>query len=477
MFLYTVIILLVLIQMGCTSKKTTTTEASDPTQYLVNMFTTTGSKTKLLEKQDDLVLTSDFTNELSTSITIDDNITYQEIDGFGAALTESSAYLIYNLPAEQRNQVIRDLFSNEGIGINFIRLPMGASDFALNNYSYDDVTGEDLTLSQFSIERDRAYVIPVLKAAFTYNNQIKLMGSPWSAPAWMKNNKSMNGGSLKDEYIDIYGDYFIKFIEAYKEEGLPIYAVTLQNEPLHETGSYPTMKMSANQQIKLIKNLGPKLAERNLDTKIIIYDHNWDNRTYAFTILNDNNANKYVAGTAFHCYAGSVDSQSKVHNAFPDKGIWFTECSGGQWATNFSENISWNMENIFIGSINNYSKSVLLWNIALDKDHGPKNGGCQDCRGVITIKPDGSVVRNEEYYMIGHFSKFVLPQALRIETKLQGNQNIINTAFRNPDGSIVLVIHNKGALAQDITLKYNGAATNVTILGKSTSTLIINKEE
>jgi len=339
MFLYTVIILLVLIQMGCTSKKTTTTEASDPTQYLVNMFTTTGSKTKLLEKQDDLVLTSDFTNELSTSITIDDNITYQEIDGFGAALTESSAYLIYNLPAEQRNQVIRDLFSNEGIGINFIRLPMGASDFALNNYSYDDVTGEDLTLSQFSIERDRAYVIPVLKAAFTYNNQIKLMGSPWSAPAWMKNNKSMNGGSLKDEYIDIYGDYFIKFIEAYKEEGLPIYAVTLQNEPLHETGSYPTMKMSANQQIKLIKNLGPKLAERNLDTKIIIYDHNWDNRTYAFTILNDNNANKYVAGTAFHCYAGSVDSQSKVHNAFPDKGIWFTECSGGQWATNFPKTL------------------------------------------------------------------------------------------------------------------------------------------
>ncbi len=457
---------------------TSTTTYIDNREYNISVYTTKGDKSQLLVKNDDLIMKQDNSlDESNTTLFIDDTILYQEMDGFGAALTESSAYLIQSLPLDKRNHVIKDLFSDEGISMNFVRIPMGASDFALSSYTYDDMpVGEtDVNLSNFTIARDEQYVIPILQEAFTYNDQIKLLASPWSAPAWMKTSGNLNHGSLKPEYYEVYSNYFIKFIEAYSEYDLPIYAVTLQNEPLHESWSYPSMRMTNLEQRDFIKVIGPEFAEKGIDTKIITYDHNWDKRTYPYPIYTDPDASKYVAGTGFHCYAGEVEEQKYVNNAFPEKGIWFTECSGGAWATDFSSNISWNMENVFIGSINYFSKGVLLWNIALDESYGPKNGGCSNCRGVLEIRTDGTVKKNEEYYMIGHFSKFVDMGAKRIETKLEGNDNILATGFLNLNGDIILVIHNKGSVQSTINIEYDGLKAIYKIPGKATSTLIIHK--
>lgn len=467
----------------CTSRSESVEAAEKAVQeggVEVSVYTTTGDKKLLLEKQAALTLGPEQADHplafSHAQIVLDDSITYQEMDGFGAALSESSAYLIHRLPVELRSAVLEDLFSQEGIRMNFVRLPMGASDFALSSYTYADMpAGEvDVELKHFSIERDEQHAIPVLKDAFSLNPEIKLMGSPWSPPAWMKTSGNLNHGSLKPEYYGVYSHYFIKFIEAYQNHGLPIYAVTLQNEPLHEAWSYPSMKMTSLQQLDFVRVIGPAFRENNIQTLIIAYDHNWDEYDYAYPIFEDEEASQYVAGTAFHCYGGSVANQSYVHLEFPHKGIWFTECSGGDWATDFADNLIWNMENLFIGSVNHYSKGVLLWNIALDENRGPKNRGCDNCRGVLTITSSGEVVRNEEYYSIGHFSKFVEAGALRIATTITGNKNILGTAFKNPNGDLVLVIANKVKNQQRITIEYNGLIAQHQIPARSVSTVIIH---
>ncbi|MDF2698930.1 MAG: glycosyl hydrolase, family 30 [Haloplasmataceae bacterium] len=464
-----------------TTVVTTDYVVTDPREFLVSVYTTYSNdrQSKFLEKMNDLIIKQNFEDYASTTLTLDDSVLYQEIDGFGAALSESSAYLINNLDETTREQVIKELFSiDEGIGMNFVRLPMGASDFALNNYSYNDITSgiEDLSLSQFSIDRDRENVIPVLKAAFALNSHIKLMGSPWSAPAWMKFSNRLNGGSFNSKYTEVFSDYFIKFIEAYESENLPIYAITPQNEPMHEINTYPTMKMDVNQQINFIKALGPKLEAKNLDTKIIAYDHNWSNTTYPKNILLNADANNYIAGTGFHCYGGDVEAQTEVYNVDPTKGIWFTECSGGGWqGGGFSEHLNFFMKNLFIGSVNNYSKGILLWNIALDEFNGPTNGGCPNCRGVITVNSNGTYTKNVEYYAIGHLSKFVVPGAHRIEANITGNGVIITTAFLNPNGDIVVVLHNQGGISKKINLVYDGLNTLYTVPSYGVTTLVIKK--
>lgn len=475
--------LLFFLLTACTRSDTlTTTEFIDDSRTLsVTVVTTTGDKRLLLAEEESFYLMDEVSinHSLSTQATIriDESKIFQEIDGFGAAMSESSAYLIHRLPEDKRENVIRDLFALDGIRMSFVRIPMGASDFSLDSYTYNDMPkGEkDLTLDNFSIERDEQYVIPVLKDAFKVNNDIKLIASPWSAPAWMKTNEHLNGGSLKPEYYSVYSQYFIKFIQEYKDHGLPMYAVTLQNEPLHEDRRYPSMRMTNEQQREFIKVIGPQFNESNLETLIIAYDHNWDQNTYPYPIYQDELASQYVSGAAYHCYAGDVANQSKVHQAYPNKGIWFTECSGGGWATNFADNLMWNMQNLFIGSINHHSKSVLLWNIALDENSGPKNNGCGDCRGVITISSHGEITKNEEYYSIGHFSKFIEPNAHRISAAVTGNQQVISTSFINPNGEIIVVIANTSNQFQRIKLVYDGLVTTHQMSGKSVSTLVIHK--
>ncbi len=444
--------------------------------YEVSPYVTAGNKSKLLDKGND-VTTSFDENSAGIKLSLNPEITYQTMDGFGAAMTESSAYLLMNLDSNKRAEVMESLFGKEeGISLSFVRIAMGASDFSLDNFTYNDTVDNqpDLELTNFSIERDEAYVIPILKEAKLLNDELLIMGTPWSAPAWMKDNLNLNGGKLKTNYHDTYANYFVKFIDAYQAHGLNIYAVTPQNEPLHQTSGYPSMYMLPDQQSNLIVSMGEAFESNDIDTLIMAYDHNWDRMDYPISVINSD-AYDYVAGTALHGYGGNVKDTQRVVNAFPEKGVWFTEISGGLWATNFADNMTWNMENIFMGSINLSAKGVLMWNIALDQNNGPKNGGCTNCRGVLTVNTETDVItKNEEYYIIGHFSKFVRKGALRIDAQ-SNNANLITSAFKNPDGSIVVVVHNKTNSQLNFQLNIHESNVSYQIPAKGTISFVLNE--
>ncbi len=443
-----------------------------------SVWLTTGDKARLLNKESDVSITEPLTTNVPV-ITINATEQMQEMEGFGAALTGSSAYLIRNLPSGQRTALIQELFDPQaGIGISYLRITMGASDFSLEDYTYNDLpSGEtDFDLSEFSIAKDDD-VLAVLKLIVAVNPNIKIMGTPWSPPAWMKMNESLKHVSgqtnkLKTECYEVYANYFVKYIQAYAAEGITIDAITPQNEPLYSTANYPCMSMESAEQISFIKNnLGPAFEAANINTKIITYDHNWDNTNYAIDVLNDDDANKYIAGSAFHAYAGNVSAMSVVHNAHPDKGVYFTEVSGGEWATDFSENLQWAMNNIFIGTAKNWSKTALMWNLALDQNFSPMNNGCSNCRGVITINGT-TVSRNVEYYSIGHFSKLVRPGAYRIDTSVSASiSNVDHVAFVNPDGSFVLIVSNNDTNTKSFAVKQGEGQFTYSIPGKSVVTI------
>jgi glucosylceramidase len=440
------------------------------------VWLTTGDQSKLLSKENDASVTEIEDSTLPT-VTIEDTQKLQEIEGFGAALTGSSAYLIQQkLNNGQRPELLRDLFDAQtGIGISYLRMTIGASDFSLSDYSYDDMpAGEtDYDLIHFSIAKDQD-VISVFKQILTYSPDIKIMGSPWSPPAWMKTNGSMKGGKLKPEAFEAYARYFVKYINAYKSEGITIDAITPQNEPLYFTANYPCMDMPAADQLSFIKeNLGPAFQTNAIATKIIVYDHNFDNTDYAINILNDPVAKSFIAGSAFHAYGGNVSAMDIVHLAHPDKGLYFTEISGGDWATNFSDNLQWFITNIFIGTSKNWSKNALLWNLALSETDGPTNNGCSNCRGVVTINSiTGTVTRNVEYYALGHFSKFIRPGAHRIaSTSFDPSVELDHVAFLNTDGSKVAVVINTGIGSRTFLLKMSTSQIKYTLPGKSVVTL------
>lgn len=443
-------------------------------QHKTKIFVTTGDRHKLFKEDPTLLSDADGTTIL---VTVDANTKLQQIDGFGAALTGSSAYLINKLPPLQRDSLLNGLFNRiTGIGISYLRITIGASDFSLSDFTYNDMPKgkTDPGLKNFTIVPDRADVIPTLKRILAINPEIKIMATPWTAPAWMKTNNSLKGGELRTQFYSAYADYFVKYIKAYEEEGIPIHAVTPQNEPLHHAANYPCMSMSAFQQLDFVKNhLGPKFRSGKVSTGIILYDHNWDNTGYAISILNDAEAKKFVLGSAFHAYAGSVSAMSTVHNAHPDKGLYFTEISGGRWATSFSDNLMWNMENIFIGTMNNWSRNVLFWNLALDQNDGPTNNGCSNCRGVITL--DGTtrlVTKNEEYYALAHFSKFVRPGAHRITIHAKEVAQLYHVAFINEDGSRVFVAANNASTSVLLNVREGDQQHVVTVPAKAVITLV-----
>jgi glucosylceramidase len=423
------------------------------------VWLTKGDRSKLFSREGDLSIT----RNASTSwpvIEIDTTLTFQTMEGFGAALTGSSAYLLNKkLSGGARQTLLRQLFDTvNGLGISYVRLTIGASDFSLSEYTYNDLSpGEtDYPLQRFSLSRDAEDVIPVMKEILQLSPAITLLGSPWSPPAWMKTNGSLRGGKLKPECYDVYADYFIRYIREMKTLGIPIAAVTPQNEPLFATAGYPCMEMLPGEQAAFIKShLGPKFQAAGINTKIIIYDHNWDNTNYAISILNDASARQFIAGSAFHAYAGDVSAMGIVHFAHPDKGLYFTEISGGTWATNFGDNLMWNMRNIFIGTTMNWSKCALLWNLALDQNGAPHENGSSTCRGVVTVNASsGQVTFNEEYYAIAHFSKFVRPGAARVSLSLPAALTETGSvAFLNRDGSKVMIVCNYGSATKTFSIK------------------------
>ncbi|MFC9249828.1 glycoside hydrolase family 30 protein [Amycolatopsis thailandensis] len=388
-------------------------------------------------------------------ITVDPGKTYQSMVGFGASFTDSAAYNVFNSPS--RDAIMRSLFSGDnGIGLSWLRQPAGATDFSRSIYSYD-AGAPDPTLARFSIAHDEAYILPLLRQAKSINSQITVMGLPWSAPGWMKTTGSMIGGSLKTEYEAVFADYLVKFVQAYQAAGMPIAYLSVANEPKFSPAGYPGMLMSADQQSRVINLLAPKLAAAGLNSKILAYEHNWNDPVYPQQVLANTGAN--TVGTSWHCYGGNPGGQSTVRAAYPAKDVFFTECSGtesGNTANTFGDTLVWQGRNLAVGSVRNWARAVSLWNLALDTSHGPVIKSCSDCMGLVTV--DGSTVTyNADYYVLGHLAKFVKPGAVRIESSAQAQGGIENVAFRNPDGSIVLVAVNSGG-AQNFQVAYRGSS-------------------
>lgn len=441
----------------------------------VDVWVTTGDKSQLLKQQSDLVFQPG-PGAGGTAISVNPATTFQTVAGFGAAMTDSSAWLLQNeLTAAQRDKLMRQLFSPEaGIGLNYLRVPMGASDFTASGfYTYNDNPpgGTDAPQQHFSIAHDQAYIVPRLQQAKELNPALKLMASPWSAPAWMKTNNSLLGGSLKAQWEASYAVYLKKMLEAYEEAGLAFDTFSIQNEP-QNAANYPSMLMNAAQQTSFIKNhLGPLLSAEGITTKLLAYDHNWDTPEYPIEVLDDPGAKQYVAGSAFHAYAGNVSAQTTVHNAHPDKDIYFTEISGGDWATNFADNLVWNYQNIIIGGTRNWAKTAILWNLALDQNSNPHQGGCSDCRGVVTINNStGAVTYNEEFYVLGQVTEAVQPNAVRINSTTTGAVNTV--AFLNPDGSQALIALNPNSAAQSFRVVQGGQHFSYQLPGKSVATFL-----
>lgn len=373
--------------------------------------------------------------------------TCQTVHGVGAALTHASAWVFHhNLTLAKRDSIFKELFTPKGIGINYTRLAVGASDFSFNFFSYSET--EDFTLSNFSIDEDRKDVIPMLKEILAINPDLQIMATPWSPPAWMKTNKSMVGGKLRTDCFDVYADYLIKYIETYKKEGINIHTMSVQNEPEFGTAAYPCMDMTAEEQKVFIRDhFGPKLKASGLHTKIVLFDHNCDNPDYPISIMNDAQAKEYVDGSGFHLYKGHISALCKVHEAHPDRNIYFTEQSGGGWAPDFVQNVRWYVGELFAGAMNCWSKNALLWNLALDENNGPKNTGCQDCFGVVEIDKSGEIKKHAEYYAIAHYGKYIQPNARRL---MSNGDAVKGAAFLNPDGTMVYMGVNYGSEVKEI---------------------------
>jgi glucosylceramidase len=422
------------------------TSIQPPAPRQAEMWITTADETQKLAPQP--LIAASGAARGDEVVTIDSTQHFQRIQGFGAAMTDASAELLSRLPDQQRRAIMSELFGREngGLGLSFTRLTVGASDFSRTHYSYDDPPGNapDPELRYFSIDPARQYVLPRVREALAIDPDLKVMISPWSAPAWMKTTGSLIQGQLKPEFYPAFANYLARTVEAFGREGVPVSLLTIQNEPDFEPDSYPGMRVNSSDRAIIIgRYVGPTFRARGLKTEILDYDHNWDNPEMPWTVLSDPVARKYVAGVAWHCYEGDVPAQSPVHDAFPDKDAWFTECSGGEWSPKFAETLGWMTGKLIIGGANNWSRGTLLWNLALDPAHGPHKGGCGDCRGVITIDPaSGAITRNVEYYVLGHASRFVLPRAHRIAA-VRRDAEVEAAGFLNPDGSRVAIVHRK----------------------------------
>ncbi len=409
----------------------------------------------------------------------------------------SRVYQLYRLDPLQRDAAMRDLFGTDRLSL--LRQPMGASDFVDGPfYTYDDLPAgsTDYGMRHFSVEHDRQQILPLLRQALALNPALKVIATPWSPPAWMKTSGSLIGGRLIDDprIYGAYAQYFVKFIQAYQRAGVPIYAVTLQNEPQNRNpNAYPGMDMPVAQEAKLVDALGPALQRAGLHTKLLGYDHNWSEHPndiastppgedpevdYPFDLLRSDAA-QWLAGTAFHCYSGDQSRQTDLHNAFPDKEIWFTECSGSHGPTDppaqvFSDTLKWHARNLVLGVTRNWGQSVVNWNLALDPSGGPHNGGCGTCTGVLTVGPGQTVTRDAEYYTLGHLARFVRPGAVRIASSSFGttgwNGQIMDAAFRNPDGSIALVAHNENDNPAPFAVAEGDASFDYTLPGGALAT-------
>lgn len=471
-----ILFLFLLLSAGCQKGKPDpgTPDPGDPPAVRsdITAYITRGDRAALFSKQQEAL---NFTAGAGSGwkIEVDTTQIYQGIDGFGYTLTGGSTMLLNQLSASDQDAILRELFlwDSTFIGVSYLRISIGASDLDAVPFTYNDLPAgqTDTELTNFSINKDKTHLIPVLKKILALNPSIKILGTPWTAPIWMKTNDSYIGGSLAPAYYSVYAKYLVKYIQAMKEEGITIDAITPQNEPLHG-GNNPSMVMQAAEQADFIKNhLGPAFRDAGITTKIILYDHNADRPDYPISILDDADAKPFIDGSAFHLYGGNISALSQVHDAHPDKSIYFTE----QWVggpSNFGEDLKWHIENLIIGATRNWSRNVLEWNLAADQNYDPHTeGGCTNCLGALTIN-GSSVTRNVAYYIIAHASKFVRPGSVRIASNHIGT--LMTVAFKNPEGKKVLIVLNKDTATQSFNIVFDGKSAAARLDGGAVGTYV-----
>lgn len=441
----------------------------------MEVWLTLADESTTFSRQESIPFTSWDNNFTGAVIEVDPSQTFQEIDGFGFTLTGGSARLINQMDAQARKELLNELFGTEGdaVGFSYLRVSIGASDLSDSVFTYNDLPAgaTDVTMEHFSIATEEAHLIPVLREILSINPNIMILGSPWTPPVWMKTNNSSIGGSLKPEFYDAYALYFVKYVQAMADAGIPIDAITVQNEPLHP-GNNPSLLMPATEQGAFIKqSLGPAFRENNINTKIIIYDHNADRIDYPMEILADAEAAQYIDGSAFHLYGGRIGDLSKVHEAFPDKRLYFTE----QWVgypQNFAGDFNWHVRELIIGATRNWCRNVLEWNLAADPEQKPHTpGGCTRCLGALTI--DGNnVERNVAYYTTAHASKHVRPGSVRIASNEP--DGLPNVAFRTPDGKTVVIVLNNTQEQKSFGIRMGDALVNAHLEAGAAATYVSN---
>ena len=391
-------------------------------------------------------------------IRVDDATTYQVIDGFGDAVTGGTAQLMMKMSPAARHALLEEVFGSRPgqRNMSYIRVSIGSSDMNELVYTYDDLAeGErDPALTHFSLAPDEAYVIPALREILAIHPGLRILASPWSAPSWMKDNGKPKGGTLLREDYGVYAQYLVKYLEGMASHGIPIATITVQNEPENPKNT-PSMVLSAEQEAEFIgKYLGPDMKRAGQETEIVAFDHNCDHPQYPIAVLRDPAAGKYTGGSGFHLYLGDVAAMTTVHDAFPNKDIFFTEqmVIPRRGASNLQ--IAEPVARIMIGATTNWAKNVLLWNLAADPQDGPhtNDGGCPICSGAIILDGD-KVTRNIAYYVTAHFTAFVPPGSVRIGDRTD-EPILPNVAFRTPRGSHVLIVSNTTNAPKDFVIGY-----------------------
>ncbi|GHV38935.1 glucosylceramidase [Bacteroidia bacterium] len=476
------LILLTVSLISCSSDrdKKTDEKGDNINRDTVTAYVTTGTRSAEFAKQE-IAFSSTADNMSPLTITLNPTEQFQSMDGFGAAITGSTAYNLLKMSQEDRSKFLKETFSeSEGMGQNYVRISIGCSDFSLSEYTCCDKKG----IENFALQDEELkYVIPALKEILAINPNLRIMGSPWTPPLWMKVNnlkelkpyESWTSGQLNPVYYQDYAAYFVRWIEAMKANGINIYSITPQNEPLNR-GNSASMFMGCEEQNIFVRDaLGPKFKEAGLTTKIYLYDHNYDydnnkedtkdQGQYPLKIYKDAETAKYVAGAAYHNYGGDKAELLTIHNANPEKELVFTETSIGTWndGRNFEKRLIEDMEEIALGTVNNWCKGVIVWNLMLDSERGPfRPGGCDVCYGAVDINKSDykSITRNSHYFIVGHLSSVVKYGAVRIGTSGYTDSELIYSAFKNPDDSYAFIILNKSATSKRINL-YDGVRSFV----------------
>ncbi len=423
------------------------TATGSPCQEDVQEWLTTADRSELLSPHS--ISYSKIPTD-GTSIVIDATKSYQTVEGFGFAMTGGSAQLLHKMSPAKRHALLLDIFGHDSdsLAVSYLRLSIGASDMNDHVYTYDDMPAAetDPELRHFSLAEDEADVIPIMKEVLAIAPHIQILASPWTPPSWMKTNNSPKGGTLKPEYYSAYAAYLVRYLREMNARGIAIAAVTLQNEPLNPKNTPSLLMEAAEEEAFLRDAFGPALRAAALKTKVILFDHNCNHPDYPMTVLKDPAAAQFADGSGFHLYEGEITALSQVHDAYPQKKLYFTEQMVVEHTRDgVLEPIAYPVARIVIGAMRNWARNVLLWNLAADPSFGPhtNNGGCPVCQGAITIDGD-KVSRNIALYTIAQASRFVPTGSLRIDST-QSNEDLANVAWRTPAGRNVLLVTNIGS--------------------------------